>query len=270
MTWSWRGSFARSRSRARFRAQVRAFLREARQVTLSMRWVLGSLLGTAIVSTCLLFPHDPALLDGIRVADARTDSVATLISTFGRFEYSTLGLALVGLLAHGIRRERNLKTAATAALLAGLLGGLGVDVLRPTLGRARPSAQAANGLYFLSLDHQFQSLPSGHATSVAATLTAMAVVLPAATLPAALAIAVVGWSRLQVGRHYPSDVLSGTLLGIAIGLVVGKAIERMRAAQREHTGRAAGERSRVAGRITRTRPVERSRSDSGTGRTGVG
>jgi undecaprenyl-diphosphatase len=65
------------------------------------------------------------------------------------------------------------------------------------------------------------SFPSGHATAAMAVALAYAVVFPALA-PLLIAVAeAVGFSRVRLGVHYPSDVLVGQV--IAIGTVAALA-----------------------------------------------
>jgi undecaprenyl-diphosphatase len=63
------------------------------------------------------------------------------------------------------------------------------------------------------------SFPSAHATSSFAVATAMFRVDPATAGVFVVAI-VLSLGRPYLGMHYPSDVLAGALLGLALGLVV--------------------------------------------------
>jgi len=63
------------------------------------------------------------------------------------------------------------------------------------------------------------SFPSAHATSSFAVATAMTRVDSVAALAFILAAAL-ALGRPYLGMHYPSDVLAGAVLGVAIGLVV--------------------------------------------------
>jgi undecaprenyl-diphosphatase len=63
------------------------------------------------------------------------------------------------------------------------------------------------------------SFPSAHATSAFAVATAMTRVDPLGALAFALAFAL-ALGRPYLGMHYPSDVLVGAVLGVALGLVV--------------------------------------------------
>lgn len=177
----------------------------------------------ALTATALAWPYDAALLARIQQAGAGSETAAMWLSSIGRFENSSLVLAValgIGALLGGGGRFRD---AAVACLLAGIIGGLAVNVLRPTFGRARPHADAQPGLYWLQLDSKYHSLPSGHATSNMASATAVAVVMPAVGVPAMAMAAAIGWSRLQLNRHYPTDVALGLLLGASVGLPIGAA-----------------------------------------------
>ena len=61
------------------------------------------------------------------------------------------------------------------------------------------------------------SFPSAHATSSFAVATAMTRVEPIAALAFILAAAL-ALGRPYLGMHYPSDVLAGAILGVALGL----------------------------------------------------
>jgi membrane-associated phospholipid phosphatase len=64
------------------------------------------------------------------------------------------------------------------------------------------------------------SFPSGHSASAFAFATAASTQLPQASLPLYGLATIVGYSRVHTGVHYPSDVLTGAVLGSAIGTVV--------------------------------------------------
>jgi undecaprenyl-diphosphatase len=70
--------------------------------------------------------------------------------------------------------------------------------------------------------HRFadSSFPSSHAASTAAILTVFGYGyrrFPSAPLAAALFLLVMDFSRVHNGMHYPTDVLAGSLLGVAYG-----------------------------------------------------
>jgi undecaprenyl-diphosphatase len=105
-------------------------------------------------------------------------------------------------------------------LLAGLSGpaAIGVNyVVKVAVGRERPLIPDHPRLGRAPSELSF---PSGHATSSFAAATALGRVEPRAHLTLlGLAIAI-GVGRPYLGMHYPSDVLAGAALGLAIGSVV--------------------------------------------------
>jgi len=95
-------------------------------------------------------------------------------------------------------------------------------VLKIVLGRPRPAV--AEQLVYVA----GYSFPSGHSSGITALLTATALhTIEAATTRAqrvvlgifhALLILGVGWSRIYLGVHYPTDVVAGICVGVACGL----------------------------------------------------
>lgn len=74
---------------------------------------------------------------------------------------------------------------------------------------------------YFRMNSRYQGFPSGHTTSTTASLSALAYLAPSLAVPAWIASVAVGWSRMQVNRHYLSDVLGGLLLGSFCGFWVG-------------------------------------------------
>jgi undecaprenyl-diphosphatase len=129
-------------------------------------------------------------------------------------------LFVVGV-AFGCPRWRQI---AWACLLAALASTLVVNVFRPTLGRARPYSNLPTGFYGPHLKSEFHSLPSGHATSAFASAAAVAAASPLIGAPCLIFAGSVSWSRLQLNKHHPLDVMTGAALGTLIGLCFGSAV----------------------------------------------
>lgn len=216
----------------------RAFIEVLRRSVRQVRDNLGAyalLWGLGAAITLALYPYDRAVLTSVQNLGAPWYRWAGTLSELGKFENSSLLfaviLAIVGMVSGRVRWRR----AAAACLIAGIVGGLAVTVLRPGLGRARPHAEVEPGFYFLEIDPDFHSMPSGHATANTASALAVLRVLPAAGVPIVVFTAVVSWSRMQLNRHYPTDILWGIVLGTTIGWAVGGAIAGERPADRSRT-----------------------------------
>jgi undecaprenyl-diphosphatase len=77
------------------------------------------------------------------------------------------------------------------------------------------------GFSTLVTSSDLNSFPSGHTCAAFAFGVALCAVLPQkwAKAAALIAAALMGFSRLYVGVHFPSDVIVGALVGALCGLV---------------------------------------------------
>jgi undecaprenyl-diphosphatase len=109
------------------------------------------------------------------------------------------------------------RTAAALVALT-LLSDLAAYAIKVVVGRERPDTAATH--HFFGPDAF--SFPSGHvvrAVSLAAVLVWLLAPakwrLPGALLAAFVAWLVMGYARVSLGVHWPTDTLGGALLGIA-------------------------------------------------------
>ena len=70
------------------------------------------------------------------------------------------------------------------------------------------------------------AFPSGHSAAAFAFATGVGHVLPAVGFPLRALGALVAYSRVHTGVHYPGDVLAGSLLGGALAQVTTRALDR--------------------------------------------
>ena len=154
-------------------------------------------------------------------ADAGTpQAVVMLAQAVSEYLPSLVGAALV--LAAGVLGPRA-RAAACQAALAMMLGWICARALREGLQVPRP---AALGLGTQWVAHGTgPGLPSMHATGAFAFAFALlrAGLPRTAWLPAFAAALLIGWSRLCLGVHFPSDVLAGALVGWLAALTVQQA-----------------------------------------------
>jgi len=77
------------------------------------------------------------------------------------------------------------------------------------------------------------SFPSGHAASAFAFATGVGIALPRAGLPLTATAALVAYSRVHTGVHYPSDAIAGSVIGAGLAPTVVAALDRRRSKRAE-------------------------------------
>jgi undecaprenyl-diphosphatase len=139
-------------------------------------------------------------------------------------DYSRLSIASGALLAAaGGRRGRRAaltglaSVAATAAIVNLVVKPLG---RRPRPDRELREVPAARQVRIPAS----RSFPSGHTAAATAFAGGVGSVLPVAGAPLHLLAALVAYSRVHTGVHYPADVLAGALLGAITADIVGGAL----------------------------------------------
>lgn len=143
--------------------------------------------------------------------------------------YSKLWLASSAVLAvaGGPRgRDAAVDGLASVALTSAVVNG----ALKPLARRRRPDRDTFN----VPAGRQVRmpasrSFPSGHAASAFAFAASVAADGPQAGLILNVAAAVVAYSRVHTGVHYPGDVIAGSLTGAALAPIAVSALRRLRA-----------------------------------------
>ena len=131
------------------------------------------------------------------------------------------GAATLGSLAYGlIKSDKDVQYKAAETLLA-----IGIDVavttgLKGLINRTRPSDEYPNDVFVLNTSNG-HSFPSGHTSLAFATATSFALSYRKwyVIAPAYLWAGCVGYSRMYLGKHFPSDVLGGAIVGAGSSLL---------------------------------------------------
>lgn len=150
------------------------------------------------------------------------DQFMIFYTNLGDVGFLFLAAAFIMLLFRNTRRAGG--TALTAMTFGLIVTNLTV---KPLISRARPWV-VLEDFEVLVKSSDPNSFPSGHTCAAFAFAVAMCVSLPQKWGRAvALAAAVLmGFSRLYVGVHFPSDVLAGAVIGTLCGLIAGWVVPR--------------------------------------------
>ena len=141
-------------------------------------------------------------------------------------DYSRLSLAsavVLGLV--GGRRGR--RAAAMGLASVGAASGLVNLGIKPLGSRRRPDRAAKQvpvARHVRMPDST--SFPSGHSAAAFAFATGVGHTLPPAAIPLRALAALVAYSRVHTGVHYPADVVTGALLGTMIAQLTTHALDR--------------------------------------------
>ncbi|GIV55005.1 MAG: hypothetical protein KatS3mg039_1523 [Candidatus Kapaibacterium sp.] len=184
---------------------------------------MGSLAAIAWISGA-----DQAIRSAVRAHQSRTlDALASIGNTAGQ-AWSGAALALLLVAGGAAAGSDHTVTTGRQMLEALAVAGAVTTALKYAIGRARPFRDRGDG-YLLPFrwDDAQWSLPSGHAT-VAGTIAGVTWARSRCWLlrSAATALAlVVGGARIYSDKHWTSDVLAGTTIGIATGYGLARSEE---------------------------------------------
>jgi len=161
------------------------------------------------------------------IAGTPTPSLDRAMSRLARAaDYSRLSLASAAVLAL-VGRSSGRRAAAMGLASVGVTATVANAVLKPLGRRHRPDRVAQTVPIARQVPMPVSSsLPSGHSAAAFAFATGVGHVLPQAAAPLRLLAAVVAYSRVHTGVHYPGDVVAGALIGAALAQATTRALDR--------------------------------------------
>jgi undecaprenyl-diphosphatase len=141
------------------------------------------------------------------------DAIVRLISRSGDGH-----LYLLAGLTPLLTRNANSVKALFAGMIAFAVGLPVQKILKNRIRRMRPF-EKLNDISYLIAPPDRYSFPSGHTSQAFLVAHILNEVFPGATLPLFTWAGCVGFSRVYLGVHYPTDVAAGMVLGLLSSVV---------------------------------------------------
>lgn len=208
-------------------------MRASCSTTRSTAWPSGRFclrgLGIAVLAVLLSVPSPSQDRDNPDLRLFRLINGSQLADRDGFFEildHTTLPLFAVvpgAFLAHGLSADH--RSALTTCLMLSLaeLGSLGGTLLlKEIVRRPRPFESLAD----VRVKHRWSAggyaFPSGHTSGAFSIAAMLALRYPRLTVIAPVVTwgILVGYSRIYLGVHYPSDILGGAVVGTVTAILV--------------------------------------------------
>lgn len=130
---------------------------------------------------------------------------------------------LLALLIKRLGLKKSLLCILLLVLLILTADQLGATLIRPNIGRLRPSSSMnpLSGILHFVNDHRGGDFgfPSCHAANTFALAVFISLILKTVWIRYGLLIwaILVSGSRIYLGLHYPTDIIAGAFLGICVG-----------------------------------------------------
>jgi membrane-associated phospholipid phosphatase len=183
-------------------------------------------------------PHDPSRFGWLRdaervdlalyaaIARTPTPGLDTSMTRLTRAaDYSRLWVTASAIMATA-GGERGRRAARSGLASVGVTAAVVNLVMKPLGGRRRPDRVADQ----VPLARQTRmpistSFPSGHSATAFAFARGVGGVLPVASIPLQGLAALVAYSRVHTGVHYPGDVVAGAIAGTILARLTASALD---------------------------------------------
>ena len=164
------------------------------------------------------------------------------ITMLGRSTAYLVTSCLLYLVFAYVRKNTLYAQRALLIFLSIAVSGLVTDGLKAVFSRFRPKMFYQEGLFGFNLlqfhtTYEFNSFPSGHATTVGALAAALWAIRPAYGIAGTILALLVMASRIVLGSHFLSDVVFGAYVGFVTATFISAIIHhRDRRDHRESDG----------------------------------
>lgn len=142
-----------------------------------------------------------------------------IVTGLGHSRKYIVGSALAFVLFRWVVRRPRGSAAAALVFGAIVFPGMIVNVLKVVIGRVRPHRliEAQHwGFDPFTFDYDTSSFPSGHSSTIFGLAFALGLLFPRWRVPFFALALLVGLSRVAILAHYPSDVIVGAYVGVAV------------------------------------------------------
>ena len=146
----------------------------------------------------------------------------TLLGEDGIFWIAVAAVLLI------TKKYRKVGAMMGVALLLGFL--VGNMTLKPLIGRVRPYDMPGVDIDLLVENLGDKSFPSGHTLACFEAAIVLMINDKRLGIPALISAILVGFSRLYLYVHYPTDVLAGAIIGAAFAVLACYIVNRVIAA----------------------------------------
>ena len=149
--------------------------------------------------------------------NVRTDFLTPIMKLITHLGDKGIFWILIAIVMLFFKKTRPLGIMAGIALVFSVL--INNALIKPNVGRIRPY-EVVDGLKLLIERQHDPSFPSGHSGASFAAAVVFLVKGPKKIgIPAIIMAALIAFSRLYVGVHYPTDVICGIITGTCCALI---------------------------------------------------
>ncbi len=188
---------------------------------MSKKLTIITIFVTILALFCFIFVDMRALEYFYSIRGGEVYQFFRYVTTLGQSEYLLIPAAFIFFYFKNKNRPLSFKAGFIFSSIA--LSGIVVNIIKPIVGRVRPNVyfeKAEGGFNPFTISHDFTSFPSGHSATAFALSIALSLLYKRYSYIFVFIACMVAISRVVILRHYPSDILIGSLIGALTSLIL--------------------------------------------------